>query len=325
MVETIQGCEVEWAMNNNKPGPSYLPEVVVTIAMIFYGTSFVATKIALEVYNPITIITVRKVISAVLLMLFLLLRSGKKALPRRLDIKPLLLIAFFQPFIYFICETYGISMVEASLASIMIATIPVFTPVFARFFFDEGLNRYNYAGLVLSLVGVSVIVLSSRSGNITDFRPLGLLLMLGAVIAAVGYSIVVRKTSPSLSTLSITTWQNCFGALYLLPLFFALEFKTAAAQPLALLPVVSIIYLAVFPSSIAFLFMNHGIKTIGPTRTMVFTNLVPAVTALLSFAVLQEAFTVSKVLGMVIILSGVILSQKGSAQQPEAEEVMVDR
>ncbi len=309
---------------NNKSGFSYLPEVVVTIAMIFYGTSFVATKFALEVYNPITIITVRKVISGLLLLLFLLLRSGRKRmLPSRGDVKPLLLIALFQPFIYFICETYGISMVEASLASIMIATIPVFTPVFARFFFDEGLNRYNYAGLVLSLFGVGVIVLSSRSADITGFRPLGLVLMLGAVFAAVGYSIVVRKTSPSLSTLSITTWQNCFGALYLLPIFFALEFKVAAAQPVTLLPALSIIYLAVFPSSIAFLFMNYGIKTIGPTRTMVFTNLVPAVTALLSFAVLQEAFTLSKVLGMVIILSGVMLSQRGSARKPE--EVLVDR
>lgn len=309
---------------NNKSGFSYLPEVVVTIAMIFYGTSFVATKFALEVYNPITIITVRKVISGLLLLLFLLLRSGRKRMfPSRGDVKPLLLIALFQPFIYFICETYGISMVEASLASIMIATIPVFTPVFARFFFDEGLNRYNYAGLVLSLFGVGVIVLSSRSADITGFRPLGLVLMLGAVFAAVGYSIVVRKTSPSLSTLSITTWQNCFGALYLLPIFFALEFKVAAAQPVTLLPALSIIYLAVFPSSIAFLFMNYGIKTIGPTRTMVFTNLVPAVTALLSFAVLQEAFTLSKVLGMVIILSGVMLSQRGSARKPE--EVLVDR
>ncbi len=301
----------------------YLPEILLTAAMIFYGTSFVATKFALEVYNTITIVTVRKLLAAGMLAAALFIQQGKKGFPSRQMMPPLVLIAVFQPFLYFISETYGISMVEASLAAIIIATLPVFTPLIAGLFFDEKLNRYNYLGVVLSAAGVALIVLTDRSDDGTPVRLLGVLLLFGAVFANIGYSIVVKKTSPGLSSLTITTMQNCFGAAMLLPLFAALEFSHAAAQPVSWLPLASIIYLAIFPSSLAFIFMTYGIRAIGPTRAMVFTNLVPLVTALLSLSLLQEAFTVYKVAGMAVILSGVMLSQRGSAKV--TEEVLVDR
>jgi len=308
----------------NKPkAASHIPEIALTAAMFLYGTSFIATKIALETYDPITIITVRNVISGLLLLGTLLLREGKKGLPKIKELKILLLVAVFQPFLYFLSETYGITMVEASLASIIIATIPVFTPLIARFFFDEGLNKFNYLGLLLSAAGVALIVVSSRTPEGMPVRPLGIILLFGAVFAAVGYSIVVKKTSKTLSSLAVTSMQNCMGALLFLPLFFAVDYSHAVSQEISALPVLSIVYLAIFPSSLAFLCMNAGIRAIGPTRAMVFTNMVPVVTAVLSFYILHETFTLLKVTGMVIILCGVILSQRGSAKT--ANEIVIDR
>ncbi len=307
---------------NSRHG-SYLPEIAAASAMFFYGTSFVATKFALESFNPITIITIRNVISGVMLLGFLLLKGGRSQLPARSDIKTLLVIALFQPFLYFLSETYGISLVDASLAAIIIATIPVFTPLVTRFFFDEGLNRYNYAGLGISSAGVAVIVLTSRSADGMAAHPAGVLLMFIAVFSAVGYSIAVKKSSVSLSAVTITAMQNCLGALYFLQLFFAVDFSHALSSRPELLSVLSVIYLAVFPSSAAFILMNYGIRTIGPTRTMVFTNLIPAVTAVLSLFLLNELFTPEKIIGMAVILCGVLLSQRGSSKT--AKEVIIDR
>lgn len=308
-------------MNTDKQVP-YMAEMLVAIAMFFYGISFVATKIALEAYNPVTIVTIRNVISGILLLMVLLIKEGKKGLPRRSDVKVLLLIAFFQPFIYFLGETYGISMVEASVASIIIATIPVFSPLIVRFFYDEGLSKYNYIGLVCSFAGVALIILSSRDAHGAAVRPLGIILLFTAVLAAVGYSIVVKKSPSYLSTLSITAMQNCMGALLFMPVFLVIGVQDAASAPPSFWPVASIIFLAVFPSSLSFLFMNYGIRKIGPTRTLVFANLVPAVTAVSSFFILQELFTPMKLLGMAVILAGVILSQK---KQVQIEEQIIPR
>ena len=308
-------------MNAGKHTP-YMAEMLVAVAMFFYGISFVATKIALEVYNPITIVTMRNIISGVLLLTVLLIKEGRKGLPRRAHVKVLLLVAFFQPFIYFLGETYGISMVEASVASIIIATIPVFSPLIVRFFYDEGLSKYNYIGLICSFIGVALIIFSSRDVHGAAVRPLGIVLLFIAVLAAVGYSIVVKKSPSYLSALSITSMQNCMGALLFIPFFlvFGLE-ETSAASP-SFWPVASIIFLAVFPSSVSFLFMNYGIRKIGPTRTLVFANLVPAVTAVSSFIILDEVFTSMKLLGMAVILAGVILSQK---KRVHIEEQIIPR
>lgn len=309
--------------NGGGPAKTYLPEIAVTVAMFFYGISFIATKSALSSYGPITIITVRNIISGGLLLSILLHRRGRAALPTKEELFPLFLIALFQPFIYFICETFGISRVEASLASIIIATIPVFTPVIAGFFYSERLTLFNYLGLVFSFLGVFIIVMINNMdlGAVgKDIDLLGILLLFGAVFAAVFYTILVKRVSSRHTPLSITALQNCIGALLLIPLFALTEASAAFTVPFDAAAGLNILFLAVFPSSISFLFMNYGIRTIGPSRTNAFANLVPLVTAVFSFLLLGESFSPAKIAGMLIILTGVIMAQRGGRQLAEGVE-----
>jgi len=298
----------------------YISETAVAIAMFFYGISFVATKFALETYGPITIITIRNIISGGLLLAVLLRRRGRRALPTKQELLPFFFIALFQPFLYFICETIGIQRVDASLASIIIATIPVFTPVIAGFFYSEKLTIFNYIGLAFSFLGVFIIVMINDRDLGGDVDIAGILLLFGAVFAAVFYTILVKRVPARHTSLSITAVQNCMGALLLIPLFFMTEVSEAWASSFDVTALLSILFLAVFPSSISFLFMNYGIRTIGPTRTNAFANLVPLVTAVFAFLLLGESFSWGKIAGMAVILTGVIMAQRRGKKVVDAVE-----
>ena len=285
--------------------------VLVVFSMIFYGISFPATRIALHDYNPVSLITLRLTISSVILMIINILMYKQRALPAKRDLPLFLLVALFQPFIYFLFETYGLSSVSAAVSSLIIATIPVFTPIISRFFIREKLTIFNFAGLVLSFTGVVFLVAFSDS-DISDksFTIPGLLLLFGAVLAAVFYTIIIKKLPHTYSALTITAVQNTLGLFLFLPVFFFLDFKDFVTVVPRVDTVMSILFLAFFASSLAFIFLNFGIKKLGPSKANGFINLVPVVTAIVSFAFFKESFSMYKIVGMAVVLSGVLVAQK---------------
>ncbi|NQT57659.1 MAG: DMT family transporter [Bacteroidetes bacterium] len=285
--------------------------VLVVLAMVFYGISFPATRIALNEYNPVSLITLRLLISSVILMIINILIYKRRAIPIKKDFPIFLLIAAFQPFLYFLLETYGLSSVSAAVSSLIIATIPVFTPIISRFFIREKLTMFNFAGLVLSFTGVILLVAFSDS-NMSEksFTVPGLLLLFGAVLAAVFYTIIVKKLPHTYSALTITAVQNTLGLFLFLPVFFILDVKDFITVVPSINTLVSIVFLAIFASSLAFIFLNFGIKKLGPSKANGFVNLVPVVTAFVSFAFFKESFSLYKILGMIVILSGVLIAQK---------------
>ena len=288
-----------------------LAVVLVILSMVFYGISFPATRIALNDYNPVSLITLRLLISSVILMLVNILVYKRSAIPLKKDLPLFLLTAAFQPFLYFLLETYGLSSVSAAVSSLIIATIPVFTPVISRFFIREKLTIFNFTGMVLSFTGVILLVAFSDS-NISEksFTIPGLLLLFGAVLAAVFYTIIVKKLPHTYSALTITAVQNSLGLFLFLPVFFVIDYQDFITAVPGKETIISIVFLSIFASSLAFIFLNFGIKKLGPSKANGFVNLVPVVTAVVSFVFFKEQFSVYKIVGMAVILSGVLIAQK---------------
>lgn len=283
---------------------------LVVLAMVFYGISFPVTKVALKEYNPVTLITLRLVVSSFILMTCNVLLYGKRSIPLKKDIPLFLSIALFQPFLYFLLETYGLRSVSAAVSSLIIATIPVFTPVISRVFIREKLTLFNFAGLVLSFAGVFLLVVFSDSNTAEkSFTVQGLLLLFGSVFAAVFYTIIVKKIPYKYSALTITAVQNTFGLFFFIPVFLCLEAKDFLTVVPSTNTIISIVFLSVFASSLAFIFLNYGIQKLGPARTNGFINLVPVVTAFVSFVFFKEYFSIFKIAGMAVILAGVLLAQ----------------
>src|SRR5665811_173266 len=111
-------------------------------AAFFWSFSFIWFKIAYQGYNPITVVIFRLAISAVLITL---IARGLKRLqkPSRKDFRLFVLMAFFEPFIYFLGESYGLKYVSSTVAAVIVGTIPLISPVAAWYFYREKIKWMN--------------------------------------------------------------------------------------------------------------------------------------------------------------------------------------
>jgi drug/metabolite transporter (DMT)-like permease len=286
------------------------PVVIIygVLCMLFWGMSFVWSKIVFEYYSPITTIFIRLVISSVILYIiwFIWYRSNA---PKRADFKYFLASAFFSPFCYFIGESFGLQEVSSTIAAVIIAMIPVFSPLVAWLTFREKLTWLNFVGLLVSFTGIIIMIL--RKDLSLDASLKGILLLFFAVAAALAYTVVVRKLSNSYNPVTIVVFQNSLGALFFLPWFLLVDFQDFIQVSPDFRLINSIVLLALFASTLAFILFTAVIKAVGVSRANIYSNLIPVFTAVFSFFILNESFTFAKILGMLIVISGVILAQSG--------------
>ena len=163
--------------------------VGIMIAMTVWSCSFLFTQEALKSFNPITVVTLRIGLATALLGLYGWV-AGRLQKPRKQDIWLFLLGGAFQPFSYFMCETYGLSMTSATVTSVVMAMIPLFAPLVAWVLLRERVTWMNMAGIVVSMVGVMMLVVEKGDVNVSA---VGLLVLMGAVMSAAMYSTILRK------------------------------------------------------------------------------------------------------------------------------------
>lgn len=284
-----------------------LVHLAAAVAMFFWGLTFIWSKIVFETYSPLTTITLRLLFSFLALYLFLLL-TGKFKNIKKQDLKLFFLSAIFNPFIYFLGENYGLSMVSATISSVIVSTIPIFTPFVARKYFNEKLSPANLAGLIVSFVGVLMIVLNKDLS--LNASGLGISLLFLAVFSAVIYSMMVKKLTDNYSPIVIIAHQNLIGFVLFLPIFFYFDFS----EFITIIPnnttIISLFMLSIFGSSICYVLYAYVINKIDLTKANIYTNLIPIFTAITSYLYLGENFSLVKISGMIIVITGIILSQQ---------------
>ena len=273
---------------------------------LFWGMSFVLTKIVFEDYKPLTTLFLRLIISFSVLFLIITI-SGKAEKIKKEDLWLFLLSSFFNPFIYFIGESYGLKYVSASVAAFIIATIPVFTPIVAYKIFGERLNVTNIIGLFISFFGIGLIVFNVNTGFTVS--PIGIAFLFLGVFSAVTYTVFLKKLSFKYRPVTIIAWQNLIGTLYFLPFFLYFDLGDFLSVRPEGKVIFAVIGLGVFASSFAFVLFTYVIRNIGMSRTNLYTNLVPVFAAIIAYFALGESFTKMKLVGMTVIVAGVILSE----------------
>ena len=215
--------------------------------------------------------------------------------------------AVFNPFLYFIGENYGLQRVSASVTSIIIATIPVFTPFFAWYVFREHIRRINIIGLIVSFLGL-ILIIVNRQFQI-EGSPSGILLLFMAVFAAIIYTLFLKKLSGSYKPVTIIAWQNLIGLFLFAPFFVVNDLRDVLQINPGVTVLVALFSLGILCSSAAFVLYTVSIKHLGVIKSNLYTNLVPVIASLAAFFVLKESFTVQKIIGMFIVIFGVILSE----------------
>lgn len=292
-------------MSKSKSGVYFL----VILSMIFWGFTFVAFKFANVSFRPITIIFFRLLVSIFFLFGFALLFKRLNKIKRK-DQKWFLLMALAEPFFYFLGEAYGLTMVTATVAAVIISTIPLVVPFAAYYLFKERLTTMNYLGLVISFGGVMLVVLAKSGGLSADWK--GILLMFVAVLSATGYTMVVKLLVDDYTPITITAYQSLYGLIMFVPLFLIFEVPIMDFSKVNTNSLLAVGYLGVFGSGICFILITIGIRELGAARANMFGNLIPVVTAIVSFFLLKEAMPLLKVLGIFIAIIGLFLSQISS-------------
>lgn len=278
----------------------------IIMAMIFWSLSFVWYKEIYLFLKPITTIFLRLVISSIILLIATFL-MGRLQKIEKADIKLILTLAFFEPLLYFMGESFGMMYVSPTLGSVIISTIPLFVPIAAHYFLKERLTRLNLFGIFFSSIGVCLVLFDSNF-EITA-SPTGVMMLFLAVVSAVFYSIILMKASARYNTLTIITYQNTIGVFYFMPFFFIFEydhFKTVEFTMAVLTPLFE---MAVFASSFAFLFFTYGMRQIGISKANIFANLIPVFTAIFAYWLYNEELYFQKVMGILVVIGGLFLSQ----------------
>ncbi len=280
--------------------------VVMFFAMLFWGFSFIWTKQLLQFHQPLTIVILRLIISSVFLFIIGLIFKKLQIIKVK-DYASFLLLAFFQPFLYFIGETIGLNYVSATVSSVLISTIPLFSPIATWYFFKDKLKIVNIVGIIISINGVVLVIITD---NFTfDASFIGILLMGLAVFSAISYSILVVKMSKKYSVYSIITYQNFIGIFMFLPFFFYFNFEHFISVKITFEVLKPLLALSIFASSLAFMFFTYGIRELGLVKANSLSNLIPVFTAIFAYFVLNEKLSMLNIFGILIVLCGLFLSQ----------------
>lgn len=278
----------------------------VVLSMIFWSFSFIWFKIANETFRPLTIVFIRLVLSSILLSLFLFVTKSFMKI-RKEDRKLFFLLALFEPFFYFLGESFGLTYVSATVGSVLISTIPVVATLGAWLIFKERLKLINYAGIIISFIGVLFFVLN-KDGSLT-FSIKGLVLMILAVFSAVGYNLTLSRLVGHYSPVYIVNVQNIIGLILFLPIFLVFDLGHFLHTPFSPEHFIPIVELAVFASCGAFILFALSVKNMGITKANVFSNSIPVFTAIFSFFILGEKLKLQSILGMAIVIAGLFMSQ----------------
>jgi drug/metabolite transporter (DMT)-like permease len=278
-------------------------------AIILWGMSYIWTDQLIALNIPIFyFVFVRIFMAGIILFLFNTAYGRIKRMQRR-DIPKFLLLAFFEPFIYFICETYGLKLTGSpTISAMVIATIPIFSIGAGMLFFKEKINGINIFGITLSLVGIVMVAMSK--GSLGEHFVWGIILLLIAVISEVGHASITKSLSGNYSSQIIVMYQFLIGSIYLFPLFIwkgigGFDIKTYFS-PEVWYPITC---LAILCSSLAFSLWVSTIKNLGVAKSSIFSALIPVAAAIIAWLIGHELLNSRQWIGIGISTIGVILSQ----------------
>jgi drug/metabolite transporter (DMT)-like permease len=285
----------------------------LVMAMLFWAFTFIWAKQILNTGISPSMLVFLRLTSVTLFLLpaFLIFKIFRKV--QKKDIGMFLLMAFFEPFLYFIGEANGIRLVSPNIASIIIATIPLFLPFFARLLIKERLNMVNFIGIGVSFTGVLLIIID-KGGRISA-SPEGLLYLFMAVFSAVAYTLIAKRMLARYSPFHIAGLKIMIAWIYFIPVFFIFDYSDFHMTQLTQQVVILVFALGIFGNLLAYFFFNNAIKHIGATKSSIFSNLIPVFTIMISFVILHEMMHIIKLSGICLTLCGIYISQIRSFRQ----------
>lgn len=275
------------------------------LSVFFWSSLYVSTKILLEDFTPLELLVMQFVIG----YLFLLIIKPKKLiLENKKDEIYFALCGLTGITIYNLFLNLAIDYSLASNVSVIIAAAPLFTGIFSFILKIDKPYINFFIGFIISIIGI--IILSFNGKIELQLNPLGDIL---AIISSMGwglYSVLITKITDKKYDVILSTRKIIFyGIIFMIPSFLFLDFSPnflAFKKPITLF---NMIFVAAFASGICFIIWNKATDIIGAIKTNIYVYLTPVITIIVSIIVLKEKITLIALMGIILTLFGVIISE----------------
>ncbi len=272
-------------------------------AALIWSTSFVTTKIALTDVPPLTLGALRFIIAAVLLGLLGLVTRGIEYAPRK-DIAQLSLGGLLGITAYFALQNIGVQLSSAADATLLVASYPAITMLIESLLLHTRIAPLRFVGVAVTFVGVYLVVQQTSGAGSAGHLLGDLLLLLTGLVWAL-YNFVTRDIVQRYSMLTVIFWQTIAGAIAFIPLALI---ESQSWRAISAGSALSVVYMGVFCSIIAFLLYARGLKTLDAGSAVSLMNLVPVFGLALAAVGLGESINLAQVGGGIIVIAGVALT-----------------
>ena len=281
--------------------------LLALITVIIWATTFISSKILLNIFTPLEVMFYRFIIAYFLL---LIIHPKFHKIESLKEEAMFLLAGVTGGSLYFLTENSAVKISQVSNVGLIIATAPIITALLAHFFTKgEKLNKNLFLGFLIAISGVFLVMFN---GNfMLKLNPIGDILALCAAVSWSVYSITTKKFGSKYNHLYLTRKIFFYALLTMIPFLFTSEFNFNVNKLLNFEVIFNLLFLGVIASSICFVVWNYTVDKLGVVKTNNYVYLIPAVTLILSVLILDEKITLYSSLGAMFIFLGVYISEKG--------------
>lgn len=289
---------------------------LVLVAFLWGGTFIAGRVAAAEMPAPTAALWRFLVASTALLALSWRLDGGLPVLSRQQWIG-VTLLGMTGVAAYNLLFMFGLERVPASRGSLIMAFNPVATLLGAALFLHEPLTRYRVVGILMALMGVTIVLGHGNPLNLfTGQVGIGEAALLGCSLAWVTYTLLGKSILRGLSPLAASTYAALTGTVVLAMAAFVTG--NLIVPQASLQGWVALVFLGVFGTAVAFVWFYEGVRAIGPARTAVFINLVPVAAVALGVLLLGEPLELSMLTGGALVILGVFIINRPAVATPAA-------
>lgn len=294
-------------MEHQHPRTIVLGSLAALGCETLYGLSYIFTKQATNSASPIALLGWRFLIAFIVMTGLIVAGvihvnlAGKK-------LRPLLLVAIFDPVLYFIGETFGISNTTASESGVFLACIPVAALLASALILHNYPSRQQVIGILITLIGVIITVMAA--GASASLSIIGYLFLFLAVITYALYSVYVEKAE-AYTGIEITYIMLAAGAIVFVVMALGEALIHGNLQSLLSLPMtnkrftIAVLYQGIGSSVLALFLSNYAIAKIGVNKTASFIGVSTVVSIVAGVLLLGEAFSGPQLIGAIVIICGV--------------------
>lgn len=273
---------------------------LIFLTITLWASAFVAVRFAITDYNPGSMALLRYLTASVVLLPLAIKKRIK--FPAMSDLPQITFMGLLGITLYNIFFNEGLRSITAGSASFLINTVPLFTSVLAFLFLKEKLNFMRWLGLIISLVGVSLVAVGEKGA--VEFN-IGAALLLSAALCQALYIIIQKKLFKKYTGFELGIYTIWVGTLFLLGYLSNLYENVSTAGSSA---TISIIYLGIFPAAVGYVAWSIALQLAPASYVVTFLYIVPLFSLIISKIWINETPGVLSLIGGVIVIAGVIVA-----------------